>query len=75
MPDIEYVCKDCNQTFVFSEGEQKYYQDRGLAIPKRCARCRLRRRSALARSTVKTPEPEEAEGKEKKEKKEKKSEK
>jgi len=44
MPDITYLCKDCKQSFVFSEGEQDYYRDRGLAIPKRCAKCRLSRR-------------------------------
>lgn len=47
MPDIEYECIDCHETFVFTEGEQKYYQDRGLAIPKRCPKCRLRRRAEV----------------------------
>ncbi len=57
MPDITLTCKDCNQPFVFSEGEQKYYQDRGLAIPKRCSRCRLRRRaSSSSRGPVTMPQ-------------------
>ena len=70
MPDITLTCKDCNQPFVFSEGEQKYYQDRGLAIPKRCSRCRLRRRSALTRSVTIPREEQKPEPEAKKEEKE-----
>jgi len=45
MSDIIYQCKDCKQNFTFTEGEQAYYRDRGLAIPKRCVNCRLKRRN------------------------------
>ena len=68
MSDITFTCKDCGQPFIFSEGEQEYYQDRGLAIPKRCSRCRLKRRSALSRRPGRTfPEPPEEKKEEKKE--------
>ena len=33
-------CKICGDTFVFSAGEQNFYQDRSLAEPRRCPACR-----------------------------------
>ena len=38
--DFNLVCKECGQTFLFSEGEQKYYLQNGLMPPKRCKFCR-----------------------------------
>ena len=55
MPDTTYKCKDCQSDFVFTEGEQSYYRDRGLAIPKRCGKCRLKRRQGRQSSEVPTP--------------------
>lgn len=43
--DLTLPCVDCKNPFIFTEGEQKFYQDRGLASPKRCATCRLKRRN------------------------------
>lgn len=37
-------CYDCSHDFVWTEGEQKFFKDRGLARPKRCPQCRFRRR-------------------------------
>lgn len=35
-------CRDCSQPFVFSEGEQEFFQLKGLKNePKRCPNCRL----------------------------------
>ena len=33
-------CQDCGQDFVWTEGEQEFYQEKGLAAPTRCAVCR-----------------------------------
>jgi len=37
-------CIQCNSEFLFTEREQKYYQDRGFSIPKRCPNCRKERK-------------------------------
>ncbi len=37
-------CIQCNSEFLFTEREQKYYQDRGFSIPKRCPDCRKERK-------------------------------
>jgi len=40
-------CRDCGQDFVFSAGEQEFYQQRGLLNePGRCSSCRAVRRSS-----------------------------
>ena len=38
------VCCDCGETFLFTGGEQKYYEERKLSEPKRCAVCRQKRK-------------------------------
>ena len=44
--DITLTCKDCAQPFVFTTGEQEFYQQRGLMNqPGRCTSCRGARRS------------------------------
>ena len=40
-------CVDCQRRFLFTSGEQKYFQDRGLTEPKRCLGCRQVRRDRL----------------------------
>jgi len=41
MPDKTLTCKDCNEEFVFSEGEQAFYQEKGFQNePQRCPACR-----------------------------------
>lgn len=30
MPDKTLICKDCNQEFVFTEGEQAFYKEKGV---------------------------------------------
>ena len=42
-------CVDCDCAFIWTEGEQRYYLGRGLATPKRCQSCRLRRRETIDR--------------------------
>lgn len=41
MPDKTLTCKDCNSEFVFTEGEQAFYQEKGFQNePQRCPTCR-----------------------------------
>lgn len=47
--DKAIVCKVCGQTFIFTAGEQLFYSDRNLDEPKRCPKCRHRRRDTLMR--------------------------
>ncbi len=46
MPDKTLVCKDCNKEFVFTEGEQVFYAEKGLQNePQRCPECRKARKA------------------------------
>jgi len=41
-------CRDCEESFVFTAGEQSYYWSKGLRETKRCPACReLRKRSVI----------------------------
>ena len=40
-------CCDCEQSFVFTAGEQAYFQSKGLSEPKRCKSCRELRKKTL----------------------------
>ena len=52
MSDKSLVCRECGVEFLFTEGEQEFYQKRGLLNePSRCPECRAtRRRSRDAES-------------------------
>ncbi len=44
--DKTLVCRDCGQEFVFSAGEQEFFQEKGFTNePGRCPECRAARRS------------------------------
>jgi CxxC-x17-CxxC domain-containing protein len=43
--DLDLVCGDCNQTFVFTAEEQQRYAARNFSEPKRCPTCRQARRT------------------------------
>ncbi len=38
--DLLLTCSDCGQEFVFTLGEQQFYQERGYSSPRRCKPCR-----------------------------------
>ncbi len=39
--DKQLVCKECNNEFTFTAGEQEFYAERGFANePQRCKSCR-----------------------------------
>ena len=45
MPDKTIKCKDCGADFVFTEGEQTFYAEKGLVNePQRCPACRKARK-------------------------------
>jgi len=47
--DRKLKCLDCGATFVFSDGEQTFFWSKGLAPPKRCQECRLKRKLTIVR--------------------------
>lgn len=44
MENKTLVCLDCGRSFVFTVGEQIFFEKKDLAEPKRCHDCRLQRR-------------------------------
>lgn len=47
MADKTLLCKDCNAEFIFTEGEQQFYQEKGFENePQRCPECRKARKAA-----------------------------
>ncbi|HVB76300.1 MAG TPA: zinc-ribbon domain containing protein [Candidatus Nitrosotalea sp.] len=45
--DRVLTCRDCGREFVFTSGEQEFYQSRGLTNePRRCPDCRTARRAS-----------------------------
>lgn len=41
--DIKLTCRECGRQFVFSEGEQQFYEQMGFNPPTRCRPCRSNR--------------------------------
>ena len=39
------TCCECNTTFLFTGGEQKFYEQHKLLHPKRCPKCRDQRKA------------------------------
>src|SRR5450432_2085107 len=47
LTDQTLYCRDCNQEFTFTTGEQEFYASRGLTnSPSRCPECRAARKQA-----------------------------
>ena len=54
--DKNLVCRDCGVTFVFSSGEQEFFQSRGLLHePARCPTCRQARRRSMGLQSSSQP--------------------
>ncbi len=49
------TCQDCGQEFAFSAGEQKFYEEKGFDPPKRCQKCRKKRRTSDGSEQNTTP--------------------
>ena len=46
MADRTLTCKDCGSEFIFTEGEQAFYAEKGFENdPVRCADCRRSRKA------------------------------
>ncbi len=46
MGDKNLTCKDCGAEFVFTEGEQAFYKEKGFENePQRCPDCRKARKA------------------------------
>lgn len=43
---LELRCVDCGLSFAMSPGEQRYFDERDLDLPRRCQPCRQARRTA-----------------------------
>ena len=47
LTDQTLYCRDCNQEFTFTIGEQEFYANRGLTnAPSRCPECRAARKQS-----------------------------
>ena len=52
--DETLVCKECGNEFVFTAGEQKFYQEKALRISPRAARLVVTQRKTLQERRVST---------------------
>lgn len=60
MADKTIVCKDCGNEFVFTEGEQAFYKEKGLEHePVRCPECRKARKAQRAENKQPEQQAEE----------------
>ncbi len=48
--DEVILCKDCGTPFIFTAGEQRFFQNRGWGKPIRCKACRERKKMYRAES-------------------------
>ena len=47
LQDKTLICKDCSQEFVFTVGEQEFYNEKGFTNePQRCTDCRKAKKQA-----------------------------
>lgn len=48
-PGNDYTCMMCGAVFTLQDGEQDFYVQRGLSLPKRCVPCRAERKAQSLR--------------------------
>lgn len=46
MADKTLTCRDCGNTFTFTEGEQEFYSQKGYSEPGRCPDCRAAKKAS-----------------------------
>jgi Probable zinc-ribbon domain len=52
MADKKINCKDCGKEFIFTEGEQEFYKEKGFENePVRCLDCRRARKNQRQQTT------------------------
>lgn len=44
MEGIKIKCKDCGDIFIFTQKDQKFYEEHQFVPPKRCKNCRDKRK-------------------------------
>ncbi len=50
--DKALVCRECGAEFIFSAGEQEFFQEKGFQHPpSRCPECRAKRRASEGRAS------------------------
>ncbi|MCI8266446.1 MAG: hypothetical protein HFH78_08395 [Lachnospiraceae bacterium] len=49
---MKRVCKQCGKEFELSEGEIRFYEKKGLELPKRCQQCREQKTGNRPKRTV-----------------------
>jgi CxxC-x17-CxxC domain-containing protein len=53
--DRDIKCESCGLMFVFSAGEQQFFQEKGFSnIPKHCKQCRVKRQGVEGRHRIET---------------------
>lgn len=61
--DQRIKCVECGEEFLFTAGEQAFYQEHNLThAPTRCKRCRTNRKGARGAEGASAPRPAEAAG-------------
>ncbi len=61
LEDKVLTCEDCGEEFIFSAGEQHFYESKGFSKPKRCKPCRDKKKAAHnANANAKPKAKEEA---------------
>jgi len=45
MDDKKIKCIDCHKDFIFTAGEQEFFEERGYSTPIRCKDCRIKRKA------------------------------
>lgn len=50
MEDKTIKCAGCGEEFVFTAGEQEFYQQKGFQEPKKCKKCRDEAKNAKRNS-------------------------
>lgn len=44
--DKKLICRDCGDEFIFTAGEQEFYNEHGFdSVPQRCRMCRQKRKN------------------------------
>ena len=47
MSDIQLTCVEHRGTFIFTQGEQNFYEKNGYTKPKRCRECRQKKKARM----------------------------
>lgn len=53
MKDKVIVCKNCKNNFIFSVGEQKFYQKKCLVEPTHCKECLIKKKNMTDEDYIK----------------------